>query len=210
MLPGDPLGLPDESFCFYTLIFIDANFLSKLSNHFGNGKYFKYDLIGFSKNLCEKEKLVCKGIYYFTAPPFQSKNPTKEEENKRESYDRFINKLREREVIVREGRCQRLKINDKFIYKQKGVDILITIDLMSVPLKFQAIKKIILIASDSDFVPVIKNLKEDGIKTILYTYYEKIRDTNFSRSNNLIKSVYKYVLLKKEDFDRFELRKVKK
>ena len=61
------------------------------------------------------------------------------------------------------------------------------------------IKKIIFISSDSDFVPVIKNLEEKGIKTILYTYYEKKRDTNFSRSNYLIKSVNKYRILSKED-----------
>jgi len=52
-------------------------------------------------------------------------------------------------------------------------------------------------------------LERKGIKTILYTYYEKKRDTPFSRSNHLIKSVYKYVLLKKENFDRAELVKEK-
>ena len=41
--------------------------------------------------------------------------------------------------------------------------------------------------------------KKQGIKTILYTYYEKKRDTNFSRSNHLIKSVHKYKLISKED-----------
>lgn len=238
MLPGDPKGLPDESFfnrAKETSVFIDSNFLSKVSGYFGKGKYLVYDLITFSQNLAEKQKLSCKKIYYvrienhilqymvvnnltfnsehpknpmnkqegfsdYTAPPFQSPIPSKEEERKKDGYNRFVNKLKKREVIFREERCQRLKIDGKFECRQKGVDILLAMDLMSIPLKFSEIKKIILIASDSDFIPVINNLEEQGIKAILYTYYEKQRNTNFSRSNHLIKSVYKYVLLSKDDF----------
>ena len=47
--------------------------------------------------------------------------------------------------------------------------------------------------------------KENGIKTILHTYYDKKRNTNFSRSNDLIKSVHKYVLLSKKNFDEVPL-----
>ena len=52
---------------------------------------------------------------------------------------------------------------------QKGVDSLVVIDLMNVHNDHPEVKKIILIASDSDFVPVIDNLRKKGIKTILYT-----------------------------------------
>ncbi|MFH1607079.1 MAG: NYN domain-containing protein [Nanoarchaeota archaeon] len=204
MLPSDPSGLLDESFPKETLVFIDANFLSKLSNHFGKKKYLIYDLFKFSYNLAKKQKLNCRQIFYYTAPPFQSEKPTKEEEIRKDGYDR----LKKKEIIVQEGRCQRLKIDGNLVYKQKAVDILMAMDLMRVPLKFPKIKKIILIASDSDFVPVVKSLEEEGIKAILYTYYEKKRDTNFSRSNHLIKSVHKYVLLKKEDFDDAPLNKI--
>lgn len=213
MLPGDPCGSPDESFFSgETLVFIDANFLSKLSKHFGKGNYLVYDLIKFSDYLARKQKLNCKNIYYYTAPPFQSDKPSEEEEKKKDGYDRFLNKLVKRGVIVKEGRCQRLKCNEDFVYKQKAVDVLLAMDLTNIPIKYPKIKRIILISSDSDFVPVIKNLEENGIKTILYTYYEKIRDTPFSRSNYLIKSVYKYKLISKEDFENNPLKdnKIKK
>ncbi len=71
-------------------------------------------------------------------------------------------------------------------------------DLISISIKYKNIKKIIIISSDSDFVPVIKYLEEQGIKTILYTYYERKRDSPFSRSNELIKAVYKYKLISKD------------
>lgn len=190
-----------------TLVFIDSGFLSKLSRHFGKGEYLIYDIIEFAKNLAKEQNLECKPIFYYTSPPFQSPVPSKIEEKKKDEYDRFVDKLRKRGVIVREGRCQRLKIDGEFTFKQKAVDVLLAMDLTNVPLEFKNIKKIILISSDSDFVPVIQNLERKGIKTILYTYYEKKRDTPFSRSNHLIKSVYKYVLLKKEDFEKAKLNK---
>jgi len=191
-----------------TLVLLDAGFLSKLSKHFGNRKYLRYDIIKFSKKIAENQDLFCKHIFYYTAPPFQCGKPTKKESDRYRKYERFIKKLlKNKDISVREGRCQRLKINDKFIYKQKAVDTLVVMDMMNVPIEYKNINKIILIASDSDFVPVVKQLGRLGIKTILYTYYQKGRTAKFSTSNNLIKSVYKYVLLTKEDFDIVKLIK---
>ena len=229
MLPGDRNGSPDESYSKETLVFIDAGFVSKLSKYFGNGNYLIYNLFDFAKNISKKQGLFCKKIFYYTvslcsqhenllyrqelqagtAPPFQSEPSTRQEEIKKEGYDKFVKRLREKGVIIREGRCQRLKINSKFEYKQKAVDVFLAMDLTNVPLKYPNIKRIMLIATDSDFVPVIKNLEEKEVKTILYTYYEKKRNTNFSRSNDLIKSVYKYVLLSKQDFISCPLNKSK-
>ena len=208
MNPGDPQGSPDESFFSSdTIVFIDEAFLSKLSKNFGHGRYLKFDRISFAKNISKKQNLKCNYIFLYTAPPFQDTIPSKEEEKKKEGYDRFVNKLREEGVLVREGRCQRLKIDGKFEYYQKEVDVLLAMDLTNVLTKFPKIKKIILISSDSDFVPVIRNLSENNVQTILYTYYEKGRKATFSTSNELIKSVDKYILLRKEDFDKAKFNK---
>jgi len=209
IFPGNPQGLPDEFFLRETLVFIDETFLEKLSKHLGNGKYLKFDKILFAENLAKKQNLNCKYIFYYTCPPFQCEVPTTEEKRKKEGYSRFINKLKKRGVIVREGRCQRLKCDGEFVYKQKAVDILLAMDLMSVPLDYPKVKRIILISSDSDFVPIVESLEEKEVKTILYTYYERIRDTPFSVSNHLVKSAYKYVLLTKEDFENAKLDKSK-
>ena len=199
ILPGDRNGSPDES--YFTFVLIDGAFLSKLSKFFGDGRFLIYDISKFSENLASKEKLKCSKIFYYTAPPFQSNKPTKEEEIRKEGYDKFVKKLKQRGIIVREGRCQRLQINNKEEFHQKAVDILLAMDMMNVPLKYKNIKKIILIASDSDFVPIIKNLEKNNVKTILYTFYQKKRNVAFSRSNHLIKAVSKYQLLTKEDFN---------
>ncbi|MBL7147760.1 MAG: NYN domain-containing protein [Nanoarchaeota archaeon] len=193
-----------------TIVFIDAGFLSKLSKHFGNGKYLIYDLVEFSRNLSKKQNLSCKKIFYYTASPFLSPKPSFEEIKKKKDYDTFTSAMKKySDFIIREGRCQRLKINNKFKYSQKGVDALMVMDLMDIVIDYPQIKKIILIATDSDFVPVIKKLKERKISTILYTYYEKGRKAIFSTSNQLIQSVNKYVLLTKNDFTSYPLNKKK-
>lgn len=191
-----------------TLVFLDEGFIYQLSKHFGNEKSLKFNRVDFSRHIAKKQGLTCKKIFYYNAPPFQSNPPTKEEELRKEGYDKFIKKMKGfKEVIIREGRCQRLKVDGKFIFKQKAVDVFLAMDLTNVPIKFPNVKRIILVSSDSDFIPIIKNLEEQEIKIILYTYYEKKRNSNFSRSNDLIKSVYKYVLLTKNDFNNSLIKK---
>ena len=56
------------------------------------------------------------------------------------------------------------------------------------------------------FFSVVKGLYENGVKTILYTYYGGERNTSFSVSNHLVKSVYKYVLLTKRDLLNMEVQ----
>jgi|SRR3989344_999619 len=191
-----------------TLIFIDLGFLSKLSKYFGKGKYLTYNISNFVELLAKKENLICQQIFCYTAPPFQSEPPVKEEIKRKENYDKFTKKLsKNKNITIQEGRCQRLKIDGKFVYKQKAVDSLMIMDMMRVPLDYPKIKNIILIASDSDLVPIIKYLKKVDIKTILYTHYSKKRKSNLSRSNELLKESNRYIEITKKDFENAPLKK---
>lgn len=189
------------------VVLIDAGFLSKVSYELGEGHYFKYDLLKFAKHLTGKQQLIFKHLFFYNAPPFQSQPPTKEEKKRKEDYDSFVERLGrdKQEVTIREGRCQRLRIDGIYKYKQKGVDTLITMDLMDIPLNHHNITTVILIASDSDFVPIIKRLKERGIEVLLYTYFERKRDSKFSTSNKLLGAVNRYIKLIKQDFQDCKL-----
>jgi len=201
MIPGDSNESPDESFSQETIIFIDAGCLSKISKLLNNGKYPKYDIKKLCNKIASQENLSFKKIIYYTAPPFQSPRPSKEESLRFKNYEKFKHSLKKNNIIIKEGKCQRLKINDEFVFRQKAVDTLLTLGLASIPTKHPEIKKIILIASDSDFIPAIKEIESSNIKTILYTYFnKKNRKSIFSSSNELIKSVHKYKLLTKENF----------
>ena len=78
-------------------------------------------------------------------------------------------------------------------------------DLMLLPIESPKIKKIILIASDSDFVPVIERLEKLGIEVILYPYFERNRKSKFSTSNKLLHTVSKYFKIREEDFEECKL-----
>ena len=78
---------------------------------------------------------------------------------------------------------------------------MISIDLMKIKDDFPNVKKIILLACDSDFVPLIKEIQNKGVKVILYTYFDKIRHSKFSTSNHLLDVASRWEKLSKEDFD---------
>lgn len=187
------------------LVFIDGGFISKVSYNLGERSHLKYDLVRFAKRLTGKEELIFSKLFYYNAPPYQSEIPTREQKERKEKYDKFISKLKISggdEITVREGRLQRTK-NEKgeFMFKQKGVDTHLIMDLMTIPVVYPKIKKIILVASDSDFVPIVNRLKQFEIEVMLYTYFDRERNSKFSTSNFLLKSVKKWKQLSKGDFD---------
>jgi len=192
-----------------TLVFIDEGFLSKLPKYLGSGRYLKIDYIKFSKRLSKKQKLFCRHLFYYTAPPFQSEPPTSEQIKEKKGYDNFIISFsKNKGVTIREGRCQKIiNSNSEIEYHQKGVDVLMVSDMVSVPIKFPDIKKIILITSDTDFCPIKKDTEKLGVKVILCTYYEKKRNSKFSVSHHLIDPCNNIYYITKEDFNESKLIK---
>jgi uncharacterized LabA/DUF88 family protein len=187
-----------------TIVFIDEGFLDKLTLFLGNGKRLKFNKFDFAKRISQNENLFCKYLFYYTAPPFQGNLPTKDEKKRRKGYDRFVLSLsKNKNVIVREGRCQ--KTFDKeghAIFRQKGVDTLLTIDLGHLKDDFPSIKKIIIVSSDTDFCPAIEDIKKrDKIEVILYTYFDRKRHSKFSLSNELISCCSKWAKLEKSFFE---------
>ena len=190
-----------------TLVFIDSGFLSKISKYLGEGKYLSYDLIKFAQNLAKKQNLICKKIFYFTAPPFQSNPSTIQEDDKKKKYDKFISKLRKNSIIqIEEGRVQKIIEKRKEVFKQKGVDTLLIMRLSFVPIDFPDIKKIILVSSDTDFCPIINELKTKKVDVILSSYYERKRHSKFSVSHHLIDCCKNISYLTKNDFTDVSLK----
>lgn len=176
------------------IIFIDGAYLSLVSKFLGKGKHLKFDIKKFAENIAKEENFICKEIFYYNCPPFQGTPPTSEQEKRKAGYDKFISKLDLAGIRVREGRCQ--MINNE--YAQKGVDVLLSIDLVR---KANEIKKFILVACDTDFVPAINDIREkDKVKVILY--YFKDKNTKFSMSDHILSVCDKKIKLTKEDFDK--------
>ncbi len=186
-----------------TLLFVDDGFFGLVKKHLQRktGKNKRY--LQTFRNICNKENLNLKHLYIYTAPPYQSSKPTEQEDFLMSNYQNMTSMLRNKKwITLREGRCQKI-INEegKADYYQKGVDALIILDMYDFKDSYPNIKKIILIASDSDFVPVIKRMKEKGISIILYTYFDRLRNSKFSTSNHLLGVASKWVKLSEKDFE---------
>ena len=179
------------------VVLIDNGYLSKISKHFGGGKYLKIDISQFAIDMAKSQGFWCKEIYFYTAPPFQSSPSTKEEDERKANYDKFVAKLRKLNIVVREGRLQ--KINST--YKQKGVDTLLTMDLMSIS-KSKEKRTIILLACDTDFVPILNQARADGNEVILFYFSDYKRKSSFSMSNYILTACDKSVLLTKKFFEK--------
>lgn len=190
-----------------TLIFVDDGFFGLVKKHFQkeNGKPKKY--LQTFRNICKKENLNLKHLFIYTAPPYQSPKPTKTEDFLMSRYQNMTKMLRNKKwIILREGRYQKI-INEQGEeeFSQKGIDALIILDMYDFKENYPNIKKIILIASDSDFVPVIERMKQKGIEVILYTYFDRKRHSKFSTSNQLLKVASRWVRLNEGYFEDSKL-----
>ena len=186
-----------------TLVFVDDGFFGLVKKHFQkeDGKPKKY--LQTFRNICKKQNLNLKHLYIYTAPPYQSPKPTQKEDFLMSRYQHMTKMLRRKKwVTLREGRCQKV-INElgEEIFSQKGIDALLILDMYDIKDIYPDVKKIILIASDSDFVPVIERMKQRGFEVIIYTYFDRKRNSRFSTSNHLLRVASKWVKLTKEDFE---------
>lgn len=185
-----------------TLVFIDEGYLSKISKHFGKGKYKKHDKNQFTITLAKKQGLWVDGVYLYVAPPFQSTPPTENETYRMEGHKGFVASLRNiPNFIVREGRVQ--KINED--YTQKGVDTLLTMDLLTEPF-IKNIRTIIIVACDTDFVPILNQIRQKGVRVILYYFNDFVRNSEFAMSNYILTACDKTVLIDEDCFNKSLLK----
>ncbi|MFX1369529.1 MAG: NYN domain-containing protein [Promethearchaeota archaeon] len=143
-------------------VFIDIGYFGKVLKYcFGEPRI---NFERFSDLLCEgKERL---RTYVYDCAPFQNSPPTEEEERRAANHTRFISSLaRLNRFEIRLGRTAKsLQTGD---FYQKGVDVLLTVDLMRMAWSRQ-IETAILVTGDSDFVPAIESAKDAGLLIMLY------------------------------------------
>ncbi len=180
-------------------VFIDSGALSVLTKHVftdKDGSPIRLDMLEFGKMLCDECDAKLLRVYYYTCPPHQSQYPTAEEQQRKSGYDKFTYSLRQlKQFQLREGKLR--KYFDEYgkpDFVQKGVDVLLAIDMLRLALK-GAIQKVVLVASDSDFVPVIRALRDEGVFVTLFFY----------RSDDKGKMCYSHDLSQECD-DRIEFR----
>jgi len=155
------------------VVFIDNGYFSKILKH--NFKEVSIDYLKLSDNICNNCKCERLRTYFYDCMPYQSKPPTDDERERYSKMDSFVSSIKKLPRFeFRQGSLQKIWVDKKFVFKQKMIDTLLSIDLV----KLSATKQIqdaILIAGDHDFVPAVEVAKESGVVVSLY-YKHPIHD----------------------------------
>ncbi len=146
-------------------IFIDGGYLNKILQYEHDRAKIDYEKL--VAHLTGEDNLL--RTYYYNCLPYQSAKPTEEENRRFGSAQKFHDRLRNiSRFEVREGRLEYRGVDDKGkkIFTQKRVDILMASDIVQLATKGK-ISKAILLTGDSDFLPVVKIAKNEGVEITL-------------------------------------------
>jgi uncharacterized LabA/DUF88 family protein len=141
-------------------VFIDNGYFSKvLKNHFSKPN-IDYKL--FSNNVCGEYDRLRTCVY--DCMPYKSDPPTPDEREYYGDKHRFKTALEKLPRFeIRLGELQKIKC----AFKQKMVDVLLSVDLVHLSWSHQ-IQTAILVVGDRDYVPAVKSAKEAGVLIQLY------------------------------------------
>lgn len=153
------------------IVLIDGGYFEKVRLAFGQD----IDLIRFSEQV--SAPLKWHRSYYYDCPPWLGNEPTKQDKVRMQKKQHYFDGLQHLDRFeVRKGRTQRVELScpnckSKMVnFKQKGVDVLLSVDMVNFAWSKQA-DTIVLVAGDSDFVPAVAAAKASG--TIIKLVYAK-------------------------------------
>ncbi len=159
---------------YKTVLFIDAGYLAKISKSFGQPKI---DFLTLSEVLCNDDDDRLRTYYYYCMP-FQGSPPSIEESNRYKNAEKFVKSLTKLSKFeVRLGRFQKIQTESSIEYIQKGIDVMLAVDLVKMSWSKQ-IDRAIILAADSDFVYAVQTAKDAGVLTQLC--YSDIHPVNDS------------------------------
>ena len=142
-----------------TAVFIDGGYLTKVLRH--NFNSARIDYHAFARWAASDDLL---RTYYYDCLPWQSPEPTSEEQQRFGNTQRFFASLRAGErMTVREGRLERRTVaGGSSYFVQKRVDLQIGLDIATLIAKGK-VATIVLVAGDSDLLPAVEHAKHEGV-----------------------------------------------
>jgi uncharacterized LabA/DUF88 family protein len=180
-------------------VFIDGGYLSEILRQ--NALRIDYHKLAlWMAEECEGTLL---RAYYYDCRPYQSSNPTEEEKNRTSQKNKFLTKVRNLDSFtVRLGRLQKIdaKTGPQFI--QKGVDVQLCLDIVTLSAK-RVIDSIALLSGDADLVPGVEAAKWEGVKVFLFAPSE---DNQSARASTELKETCDSVIsFNKDTLSKFSL-----
>jgi len=156
-------------------VLIDGGYLRAiLKNYFQRARI---DFLAFSDELCGD----CERFrtYYYICPPYQSPTPTLDERRRTSDMDRLLYNIRRLPRFeVRLGRLRRTGDPNR-PFEQKGVDVLLSMDLAQLS-ALHRVDKAILVSGDSDFCPAVRVAKDNMVLVELVYHAGQVSDELFN------------------------------
>ncbi len=145
-------------------VLIDNGYFKEVIKEIFNNKLPKIDYLKLSEEICRKIDKKRYRTYLYDSLPWKGPNPTKDESERYSRAQKFFTSLSSLPSFeVRLGKLVRR--NNEFI--QKGVDILLVIDIVKLTLK-DRVRHIAIITGDADYVPAFKLARDEGVKIYLF------------------------------------------
>ena len=145
----------------------------------------KIDFKKLSKFICNHFDLNLKEIRYYNAVP-----DIADGERTYYKHIKFLEELKKQEIIVQTRKLK--KIAKEKIVIEKGVDVLISADMIKKSLVDKDCEVCILISGDSDFIPVMEIIKDSKKEAITCSVLQ-------GYARELLQGKFRYLILTKED-----------
>jgi uncharacterized LabA/DUF88 family protein len=104
----------------------------------------------------------------------------------------FLASLKKKGLEVNTAKLKKILVNGKIIRVEKGIDVMISVDMVNKTLLEQECDCCVLISGDSDFVPVMRLIKKAG-KEVLTTSVLR------GYARELLQGEFRFWILKKGD-----------
>ena len=168
------------------IVFIDG------SNWYHNSKALvkpgNIDFIKLSKFICEHFDLNLNEVRYYNSIP-----DIADGEEVYYKHIKFLEKLKKQGIIVNTRKLKKI-IKDKIVI-EKGVDVLISADMIKKSLVDKSCDVCILVSGDADFIPVMEIIKETKKEAISCSVLQ-------GYARELLQGKFRYFILKKENLDK--------
>lgn len=144
----------------FAAIFIDGGYLDKVLKHEHRGATIDYDKLATAM----AGGLSRYRAYYYFCRRWMPAHPTVDERRQQADQDRFFERIRSLPRFeVRLGHLKRRGTDNtgKPIFQQKGVDVLLAIDVVRIALKGD-VSQMAILAGDGDYAPLVHVAKDAG------------------------------------------------
>ena len=147
----------------------------------------KVDLNLLANFICEHFDLELLEIRYYNSVPDIS-------DSKKVYYkhQEFLTNLRKKSIIVKTRKLK--KVSKKNIKVEKGIDVMITVDMIQRTIIDDACDCCVLVSGDADFIPAMQILKEKGYEAISCSVPD-------GHASELKEGKFRYLILKKKDLE---------